>query len=71
MPLTNRMIEYKKLIKKHNQYKKELVNIEEKLKYSKKLKHANKINNNIVVQLNQLQYYYNKKIKNMKNQLGV
>jgi hypothetical protein len=71
MPLTNRMIEYKKLIKKHNQYKKELVNIEEKLKYSKKLKHANKINNNIVVQLNQLQYYYNKKIKNIKNQLGV
>ena len=70
MPLTNRMIEYKKLMKKHNQYKKELVNIETKLKYSKKLKNANKINNNNVLQLNQLQYYYNKKIKNIKNQLG-
>lgn len=71
MPLTNRMIEYKRLLKRYNQYKKNVIIIEEKLKYNKKLKNFNKASNNIIIQLEQYQSFYNKKIKNMKNQLGV
>ena len=70
MPLTNRMIEYKRLLKRYNQYKKIIVNIETKLKNSKKLKNVNKVNNNNIIHLEQLQCFYNKKIKNIKNQLG-
>lgn len=71
MPLTNRMIEYKRLLKRYNQYKKIIVNIEIKLKNSKKLKNVNKVNNNTIIHLEQMQCFYNKKIKNIKNQLGV
>ena len=70
MPLTNRMIEYKRLLKRYNQYKKIIVNIETKLKNSKKLKNVNKVNNNNIIHLEQLQCFYNKKIRNIKNQLG-
>ena len=70
MPLTNRMIEYKRLLKRYNQYKKIIVNIKKKLKNSKKLKNVNKVNNNNIIHLEQLQCFYNKKIRNIKKELG-
>ena len=70
MPLTNRMREYENLVNKYNQYNKKSVKNESYLKYSKKLKNANKVNNNIIIQLEQLQYFYNKKLRNIKKRLG-